>query len=103
MRLRFVEAVGWIEGFALRDIGWLGHGQANAANEFDVYFAFGAATDIAPAIALKMKDDGDEHGGRDRAMEEKRIDEEAAQTEIVGISEGRIGGGGHVIGCAPDR
>jgi hypothetical protein len=37
-------------------------------------------------------------------VEEKRIDEEAAEVEIFGISEGRIGGGyGHATGCAPDQ
>jgi len=104
LRLRFVQAIGGVEGFALRNIGRFGHGQANAADEFHVDLAFGAATDVAPAITLKVKDDGHNHGGRDSNVKDQGIDEEAAQAEIVSGGKGRVGGVGvHVIGCGRGR
>ena len=104
LRLRFVQAIGRIEGFALRNIGRFGHGQADAADEFHVDLAFGAATDVPPAITLKVKDDGHNHGGRDSSVKDQGIDEEAAKAEVVSRGERRVGGvGGHVIECGRGR
>ena len=104
LRLRFVQAVGWIESSAFGDVGGFGHGQTDAADEFHIDLAFGAATDIAPAITLKVKDDGHNHGGRDSSVQDQGIDEEAAKTEIVSRGERRVGGvGGHVIACGRGR
>ena len=103
MRLSFVEAVRRVESFALGYVGRLGHRQPNAANKLDVDFAFAAAADVAPTIALKMENDGGDDGGRECAVQNERVDEETFETEIVGIEKGRIGGDGHVIGCARGR
>ena len=98
LRLFLVKTLGGVNGFALRDHGFLGHRNASGADEIHFRTAELAA-DSAPTGTVTLEKRGAENGRHASNVEEDGIFEIFPQVEFV-----RIGvGDGHITEFARGR